>query len=279
VKIAWATDLHLNFVDEEVAAALCDRIAATESDRVLIGGDTAEAHDVSVWLTFLADHLEPPIAFVLGNHDYYGGALASVRTEMRTLSSDTLTWLPAAGVVELAPALGLVGHGGWGDAGYGDFAGSDIIMSDYVVIDDLRHVGQPTQEMADHLGGWTNKGALKTKLVELGRDAARTLRPHLREALERYPEVLVLTHVPPFAEACWHKGRISDPDWLPSFACKAVGDLLRELVPSFPDRRVTVLTGHTHGSGEARILPNLRVLTQGAEYGKPDFQVLEIGEK
>ncbi len=278
MRVAWATDLHLNFVDEEVAGALCTRIAATQSEAVLIGGDTAEAHDVSTWLTFLAKRLKPRIAFVLGNHDYYGGDIESVRREIRALSTDALTWLPAAGVVELAPNLGLVGHGGWGDAGYGDFDGSEIVMSDYVVIDDLRNVGPPTKERADYLGGWTNKPALKAKLRALGEDAATTLRPQLREALERYPEVLVLTHVPPFEEACWHRGKVSAPDWLPSFSCRAIGDMLRDVVPDFPHRTVTVLTGHTHGSGEVEILPNLRVLTQGAEYGKPEFRVLEVGD-
>jgi hypothetical protein len=40
---------------------------------------------------------------------------------------------------------------------------------------------------------------------------------------------------------------------------------------------MTVLCGHTHSSGEAQILPNLRVLTGGAVYGKPALQrVLEV---
>jgi hypothetical protein len=35
---------------------------------------------------------------------------------------------------------------------------------------------------------------------------------------------------------------------------------------------MTVLYGHTHGSGEAEILPDLRVRTVGAVYGKPCVQ-------
>ena len=46
------------------------------------------------------------------------------------------------------------------------------------------------------------------------------------QALERFEHVLVLTHVPPFREACWHEGRISGDDYLPYFACKATGDVL-----------------------------------------------------
>jgi hypothetical protein len=40
---------------------------------------------------------------------------------------------------------------------------------------------------------------------------------------------------------------------------------------------MTVLWGDTDGSGEAQILPNLRVLTGGAVYGKPCVQrVIEV---
>jgi hypothetical protein len=35
---------------------------------------------------------------------------------------------------------------------------------------------------------------------------------------------------------------------------------------------MTVLCGHTHSAGEARVLPNLRVLTGGAEYDRPEMQ-------
>jgi Icc protein len=44
-----------------------------------------------------------------------------------------------------------------------------------------------------------------------------------------------------------------------------------------PERKMTVLCGHTHSSGVARILDNLVVLTGGAQYGKPALQqVLEV---
>jgi 3',5'-cyclic-AMP phosphodiesterase len=43
---------------------------------------------------------------------------------------------------------------------------------------------------------------------------------------------------------------------------------------SRPNRKLTVLCGHTHGRGEVEILPNLKVLTGGAQYGKPEIQPL-----
>jgi Icc protein len=109
----------------------------------------------------------------------------------------------------------------------------------------------------------------------LGDEAAANLGPHLLDALEDFENVIVLTHVPPFREACWHEGRLSDDNWLPGFTCKAVGDMLLEVAPKYTDRQITVLRGHTHGEGTARLLPNLIVKTGAALYGQPRFELIE----
>lgn len=87
------------------------------------------------------------------------------------------------------------------------------------------------------------------------------MRARLPQALSEFQHVIFATHVPPFREACWHRGKISDDDWLPHFTCKAVGDVLLEIMKENPDRKLIVLCGHTHGAGEAQQLPNLKVLT------------------
>ena len=81
-------------------------------DAVLLGGDIAEAPDVRQHLERLDARLGLPIHFVLGNHDFYGGSIARVRAEIATLCDriPRLCWLSQAGVVELTPATGLVGH-------------------------------------------------------------------------------------------------------------------------------------------------------------------------
>ncbi|MFW8600137.1 hypothetical protein ACOHYD_01450 [Desulfobacterota bacterium M19] len=91
--------------------------------------------------------------------------------------------------------------------------------------------------------------------------------------------MIALTHVPPFKESCRHEGEISADDWLPHFSCKAVGEFLRKFMSALPDRRMTVLCGHTHSSSQVTILPNLKVKTGEAEYSSPDIQeILEIQE-
>ena len=106
-------------------------------------------------------------------------------------------------------------------------------------------------------------------LQSLGDEAAAHIRQVLPAALERWQSILLLTHVPPLREACWHDGHISDDDWAPHFTCQAVGDAILEIMRDHPQHELTVLCGHTHSPGEAQPLPNVAILTGGAMYGRP----------
>src|SRR4051794_22715484 len=101
MKLAWLTDLHLNFLGAEGVEAFVSSLAATEADAFLIGGDTGEAHDVLRYLGLLDAALRRPVYFVLGNHDFYRGTIDGVRTMVEALCIDspTLHWLPCSGVV------------------------------------------------------------------------------------------------------------------------------------------------------------------------------------
>ena len=176
----------------------------------------------------------------------------------------------------LTPDTALVGHGGWGDARAGDFDGSTAVLSDYLLIGDLReatpgHAENPTAILDD-------KPALASVMRALGDDAATTVAPLLRHAAAASRRVLFLTHVPPFPEACWHQGKISHEHWLPMFTCQAVGEMLRAIAWSHPSCEFTALCGHTHGTGQVVILPNLSVYTKGAQYGDPNFLLLDLAQ-
>ena len=259
MRLAWATDVHLNFLDAAEVAAFAEALANGAPDAVLLAGDIAEAPDLEAHLATLATRLARPVYFVLGNHDFYRGSVAGVRRAMAALSarSPSLRWLPAAGVVALTAATGLVGHDGWGDARLGDPAGTPLRLNDFVLIEELAGL---------------DRASLHAALRAFGDEAAAHLRAVLAPALARFARVVVVTHVPPFREACWHAGQVSGDDWLPYFTCKAVGDVLLEAARARPDRRITVLCGHTHGAGVAAVLPNLTVHTGGAEYGAPEVQ-------
>ncbi|MBN1935868.1 MAG: metallophosphoesterase family protein [Anaerolineae bacterium] len=258
-QLAWLTDIHLDFLDAEETDAFCQSVARCEADAILIGGDISIAMRIQEHLLLLARHARRPIYFVLGNHDFYGGSISGVRARVARLAkgSPWLRWLPDAGVVELSPNTGLIGHGAWADGRLGNAVRSQVTLNDYFYIDELTGLSQQTRF---------------ARLNALGDQAAAYLRGVLLLAVERFRRLLLLTHVPPFKASCWHQGQISDDEFLPHFTCSVVGDLLADTMQRHPECHLTVLCGHTHSAGEASILPNLLVKTGGAAYGRPRIQ-------
>jgi predicted MPP superfamily phosphohydrolase len=257
MKLAWLTDIHLNFVRPDARERFYAEVRQTQCDALLLGGDIAEAPHVAADLRELAREVEKPVYFVLGNHDFYRSSIADVQAQMRALSDPNLTWLTNSGVHDLAGTTALIGDDGWADGRLGNYAQSHVFLNDNVLIREF--VG---------LDKWPRLRLMN----DLADAAAARIRTKLEDARTRHKHVVLLTHVPPFREAAWHEGRPSDDEWLPHFSSKAVGDAIVEVMQQHPDVQLTVLCGHTHGSGVARILPNVLVKTGGAVYGKPAVQ-------
>jgi Icc protein len=264
MRVVWCNDIHLDFVGEESARRFMTELAETSPGAVLVGGDISTAPRVTDHLRRLEETIDAPILFVLGNHDFYHGSISDVRRRVAELCSRSqrLHWLSATGVYPLSRETALVGHDGWGDAREGNYFTSAVQLNDFYLIEEL--VGR-------------NREDLVRILRDLGDEAAAHFREVLPAALAGHRKVVLLTHVPPFREATWYDGEISNDDWVPFFCCTAAGDVMREIMSRHPDRELTVLCGHTHGEGEVTIEPNLRVVTGGARYRDPRVQaVLEI---
>lgn len=265
MRLAWLTDIHLNFLGPERSEEFLHFVREANPDAVLISGDIAEAHDLPMYLELIDRELQRPIYFVLGNHDFYHGSIAGVRETVRQICSrlPNLRYLSEQDQpVELTPSVALVGHDGWADGRLGDYEKSLVQMTDWHLISEFIGLGKAER--------WP-------RLHALADEAAAHLRQVLPLALEGHETAIVLTHVPPLREACWHQGRPSDDEWAPHFTCKAVGDALLDVARIYPHRQLDVYCGHTHGHGKCRPLRNLRIHTGGAEYGYPQIQqMLEI---
>jgi Icc protein len=258
-RFAWLTDIHLNFLEAGACHAFLDSVSRLRVDGVLISGDIAEGHTLGTYLRMIDKRLTCPVYFVLGNHDYYFSSIAKVRRQVRDICrmSERLHWLSDGMVVPLNETTGLLGHDGWADGRIGGYFNSTVIMSDYLVIDELANVDSQNRY---------------ERLNALGDETAAFLRDHLPSALERFKQIILLTHVPPFREACWHEGEISSDDFLPHFTCQAAGEALIEIMQRYPERQLTVLCGHSHGEGIVQIASNLLVKSAGADYGSPRIQ-------
>jgi len=259
MRVAWLTDIHLDHLRPEREQAFLASVAALEPEALLLGGDISEAPKLVPQLRRLAKAVSCPAYFVLGNHDYYRSSIQRVRADVAclTIEEEKLVWLNTAGVVELTPSVGLVGHDGWADGRLGAYETSTVMLNDYLLIREFT--------------GLDSRERLQV-LQALADQAAAAIEKSLPAALRRYPQVVLLTHVPPFRESCVYQGRISDDEWLPHFSSQAMGDAIRRIMHAHPDRKLTVLCGHTHGAGECRPLENVTVLTGGAEYRDPAVQ-------
>lgn len=262
MKAAWLTDIHLNFLKPRQLDAFLQGLSRESVDCFLVSGDIGEADSVVGYLEQMDAALNRPIYFVLGNHDYYGSSIEDVRGRVAALQKKGLIWLNKSDFISLTGETALVGHDSWADGKLGDFEWSSVELNDFRFIDELR-----TWDRADRLKA----------MQKLSDEAVEHLKRVLPMALKNHRHILVMNHVPPFKEACWHEGQLSGNDWLPFFSCKAVGDVLKDIMEKHTDAEMTVLCGHTHGMGECQVLPNLKVVTGGAEYGLPQVQqVVEI---
>jgi 3',5'-cyclic-AMP phosphodiesterase len=254
VRCSWLTDIHLNFLRPLVLRAFYDRIAAEKPDALFLTGDIAESDSVVPRVTELAAHTGAKVYFVLGNHDYYRSSIRAVRQLAERIPG--ATYMPASDPIQLTPSTVMIGVDGWGDARCGNTA-STVELSDWIRIEDFRAVkGDP---------------AAKLEILQrLGNNEARALNRRLGQVKDT-PKLLVLTHVPPFPEACVYDDQPSGPDWLPWFTCIATGEVLQRWAAAHPQTSILVLCGHSHGIGTFEAAPNLTVRTGGWPRGVDDY--------
>lgn len=264
MKLVWLTDIHLNFLKTDALESFYRHVARTACDGVLITGDIAEAPSLSATLKELKSEINAPIYFVLGNHDYYHGKIAEVRSEMIALteSEKDLHWLPASGSKFLSKKTVLVGQDGWADGRYGDIRKSQVVLNDSRLIQDLFQ------------NGLISKEALLEKMQALSDEDAENLRCDLLDSVNQHhpQEIMVLLHVPPFKEACLYQGKVASNDYLPYFSSKAMGDVLLAVAGKNQHIKFSVFCGHTHEAACYQALDNLVVNVGQAQYLDPQVQ-------
>lgn len=279
MRLLWCTDIHLDFALDAQRLAFYEQVDGANADLVVVTGDIANG-TTTKYLTEMADAIRASVTFVLGNHDFYGGApIAQVRAHAGKRFHARCDYLSAAPPIALNEHFALVGVDGWIDGRFGDWNKSDVWLSDYTDIADLRDV-QTGPVLGPNLALALRKLLLLKKLQDLAQDEADALARKLREAQKTHANIVVATHVPPFVEASWYNKRPSDWNYLPHFTSKVVGDAIVQFVEEFPNVRVLVLCGHTHGEGVGQPHPRITTWTGHAEYRFPEVQtVLEIGDR
>lgn len=248
--------MHLDHASPARVAAFLDELQEAAPDALVLTGDLADAKTIAGRLARIANEFGRPVYFVLGNHDFYGGEIASVRRDVDELGLN-LKYLTRKTVVPLNETTALIGHDGWYDAYNGSHRTSHVILSDWHMI-------------REFLGAYPKE--LLVKFRALAKQGADHVLDNGRKALLAHETLLVATHVPPFRAAATYGGKPSDDAWAPWFTSRLMGDALTTLAKEHPAKQIRVLCGHSHGGSDIWPLPNLRVTTGAAVYGEPKLQ-------
>lgn len=256
---AWLTDIHLNFLNSRQIKKLHNEILSESAECVIITGDISHSDDVVLRLKNMSQFLNVPILFVLGNHDYYHGSIKGVREEIREAfqESGRIVWLSESDPYRLSDSTVLIGHDSWADGRLGDYENSTVELNDFELIEELR-----TDDKEHRL----------SQMQILADEAVRHIENTLPRALNMVDHVIIATHVPPYKEAAWYRGKVSDDEFLPFFSCRVFGDVVSAIMSKVDSKRVTILCGHTHGAGFYQASSNIEVHTGGATYGRPQIQ-------
>ncbi len=260
-NLIWLTDIHLNFLTDASNRAILNHVYSKcePGDTVVITGDIAEAPSVMGFMQAWNDKLalnQVNLKFILGNHDYYRGSVVKLRQKLRDNMENN--WLGSYGICELTPNTALIGHDGWYDGLYADYFKSKLMMNDYLLIREFFGLNiYPRHE----------------KIKELSQESADYVYDQGKKALETYSHLFIATHVPPFVEAAYFRGKPSDSDWMPHFSSKLMGDAIQALGIEYPHRKITVLCGHTHvgmkDNHVCRPAINIECHTGTADYSYP----------
>jgi 3',5'-cyclic-AMP phosphodiesterase len=263
-NLLWITDAHLDHHSEKVEAAWFDKLTKSQADMLLLGGDIANSRIFSRLLARIENSFQGKVALVAGNHDYYHTSVSDFRTTLaHHQRTGTIIFEPGCQTtpIKLSDCVYLCGSGGWGDAIAGCANALAMELNDEHLIEELK--------MARNL---------TTKLRELGNESAAHLDTQLAAVPEGATCLIILTHVPPWPEACWHEGRRSDAYALPRFCWQSGGNVITQAAARMPNTKFIILCGHTHSDGIWKS-GNITCHTAGSAYGRIDHSgLIGLGE-
>jgi len=278
-KYAWATDIHLDHIDDEGRLVrFAESLVASDPTGVLITGDISNSKTLVYHLSLLERVVQRPVYFVLGNHDYWDGEIEPVRKSMQELTnmSQFLKYMPMSPYVVLTPGTALVGHDCWYDAQCGDPLNSRFMMNDWSM----------TKDFIQHSGGYSfmsrfheirDRASLISQVQKLAHEGVMHIHNGIKLAARHHKSIVVMAHYPPFQESHVYNGDVGDDQAQPWYTCKMLGDMLLDAARAYPDVKFTVLAGHTHGFYRGNHAPNLEVNVGGAAYGRPNVaRLIEV---
>jgi len=276
-NLSWMTDIHLDMVGN-----LRDRLIqlsekSRESEAIIITGDISIANLLCEHLLILESYFQKQIYFILGNHDYYGSSISSVRKNVSSLclSSSYLRYMSNVAFIRLDDSgTYLVGHDGWYDAQNGHPYNDSLLMNDWLQISDFNSALRAAPG-----GKVLNKNVIMDISRKLAQQSVNHIANGIKSVIKHANHIVIMTHVPPFKESFTtfeHHSGNSTMDILPWYTSKVMGDMIFSAAKTYPHIKFTVLSGHAHSHYDDDFLNNLNVKIGKSTYGNPQITNLTI---
>lgn len=255
-KFLWLTDTHFNLASLWSRWKFARCMDAESPCGVFLSGDITTGSRLTQDLYWLARHIDCPIYFVLGNHDYWGKSIAESHAELRDLCAEApnLIWLTDKGPVQLSEDIAVIGAEGWYDAAYGN-PWWVRFTADWFMVEDFRRL--PGHE------------ARLSAFQRLAAESAECVADKLAAALGSYKTVYLVTHFPPWVEATRDVGTFMEQFWLPYNVNAVLGRRLEAVMRHRKKRRLVVLSGHTHVPNLIQVSRNIQCFVGEASYTRP----------
>lgn len=314
IRAIWLSDTHMsNNVPGFTYSAfenLIECMKSEEASLVLVTGDIADSYTTMGRIERIADELDLPTYFVLGNHDYWH---STSQTNMRQyvqgqcdrfnkriefqnkmiddenerieeqnenrrkpqqLKDHRRAQLYYVTTSELPLHVGtvaIIGADGWYDMAYSE---------DYSILNghnDKHNV----PELTSHSSLVHMMSYVKVCSQRAHEDTLRISGQvnKLEDSGVQFEQLLILTHVPPFPDMCKHDGEVASAPWLNVVCNRILGrciNLFKD-APILKDKQIVVLSGHTHNEAHYED-GNVSGYVAHAQYGNPTYQMVIFGK-
>lgn len=253
LKIIWYSDTHLNRLLPWNRFLFVKRVKSQKADGLFLTGDISHGLSINSDLQYLAEKLDIPIYFVLGNHDYYLRSMDKVHDQLLNLTSkySNLHWLTNSQVLSLNKKTAVIGAEGWYDASLGDPEYLKYTL-DWLLIKDFRKLSNFKERLA--------------KFKELALNSADLISKKLEESFENHKITYILTHYPAWEQATRDVGTYMEKFWLPYNVNLTMGRAIEKVVKKHKKKRVIVLSGHLHCQSTIMVNKRIQCVVNDASY-------------
>lgn len=260
-SIAWMTDTHFNLLKPEEFKIFVAQLNSSGFTDLWLTGDISCGTEICFHLSYLAENFPGQIYFILGNHDYYKLFIAESRQMVQKLSQkySNLHYLTFENQpVPFNEDTALIGDDGWYDGLWREPQTSLIFWWDWYFIKDFRCLFSAEERL--------------TLMQKLAHDALNRIRTNLESALKTHSTIYLLSHIPPWPAR--HRWKLIENFWKPYNSSKLLASMLMDLMTEHPDKKLIVLSGHTHLKRQEEISHNIELRVGEANFHSPQVQEL-----